>query len=45
MLYTSFKEHLPEDGLIRWLKPVGCYTVYNTISLRIHICTCWFYFS
>jgi len=31
----SFKEHLPEDGHNRWLKHIGGWAVYNTVSLCI----------
>ena len=37
----SFKEHLLEDGHNRWPKQVGGYAIYNTVNLRVCICTYW----
>jgi len=31
---THFKEHIFEDGHIRWPKHVGGYAVYNQINLH-----------
>ena len=36
-----FKEHLPVDGHNRWPKHVADYALYDTINLRIGICTCF----
>ena len=38
---ASFTNRLPEDGHDRWPKHVGGLAVYNTINVRICICTRW----
>ena len=37
----SFKEHLPEDGHIKWPKYVAGCADYNITNLLVCICTCW----
>jgi len=39
------QKHLAEDGHNSWPKHVGCYAVYNTVSVHICRCTGWSYFS